>query len=128
MAEDVPNRGDAKAGDATSGLDSLLAAAGSATEPGRKPAPVETWHPPFCGDIDMRVARDGSWFYNGSPIGRPALVKLFASVLRKDPERYVLVTPVECVGIKVEDVPFIAVEMHEIATERGPALRMRTNV
>jgi uncharacterized protein len=128
MAEDVLNLGEAKALDAASSLDSFLAAAAQATGPARKPAPVDTWHPPFCGDIDMRIARDGTWFYNGTPIGRPALVKLFASILRQDPERYVLVTPVECVGIKVEDVPFIAVEMHETTTERGGALQIRTNV
>ena len=73
--------------------------------------PVEQWNPPFCGDIDMRIARDGTWFYCGTPIGRPALVRLFSTILRKDPEGYVLVTPVEKVGIKVEDAPFLAVEM-----------------
>ncbi len=73
--------------------------------------PVEQWNPPFCGDIDMRIARDGTWFYGGTPIGRPALVRLFSTILRKDPEGYVLVTPVEKVGIKVEDAPFLAVEM-----------------
>src|SRR4051812_50177890 len=73
--------------------------------------PVERWNPAYCGEIDMRIDADGTWFYNGTPIGRPALVKLFASVLRKDPERYVLVTPVERVGIEVADVPFMAVEM-----------------
>jgi uncharacterized protein len=77
----------------------------------RGPAPVNSWNPPYCGEIDMRIARDGTWFYNGTPIGRPALVKLFASVLRKDPERFVLVTPVERVGIKVEDAPFLGVEL-----------------
>jgi uncharacterized protein len=127
MAQDAPNLGEAKASEATRSLESFLASAAT-TGGGRKPAPVESWHPPFCGDIDMRIARDGIWFYNGSPIGRPALVKLFASILRKDPERYVLVTPVECVGIKVEDVPFMGVEMKETSTEHGPALRIRTNV
>ena len=77
----------------------------------RGPAPVHLWNPPFCGDIDMRIAADGTWFYLGTPIGRPALVKLFSSILRKDPDGYVLVTPVERVGIKVEDAPFLAVEM-----------------
>ena len=77
----------------------------------RGPAPVHLWNPPFCGDIDMRIAADGTWFYLGSPIGRPALVKLFSSILRKDPDGYVLVTPVEKVGIKVDDAPFLAVEM-----------------
>ena len=77
----------------------------------RGPAPVHLWNPAFCGDIDMRIAADGTWYYLGSPIGRAPLVKLFASILRKDPERYVLVTPVERVGIKVDDAPFLAVEM-----------------
>jgi uncharacterized protein len=76
-----------------------------------RPRPVERWNPPFCGDIDMRIDADGRWHYGGTPIGRLALVKLFASILRKDPDRYVLVTPVERVGIAVADVPFLAVEM-----------------
>ncbi len=75
------------------------------------PPPVERWNPPYCGEIDMRIAADGTWHYMGSPINRPALVRLFSTVLRKDPERYVLVTPVERVGIAVEDAPFLAVEM-----------------
>ena len=76
----------------------------------------------------MRIAADGTWYYNGSPIGRPAMVRLFATILRKDPKRYVLVTPVECVGIRVDDAPFVAVEL---ATEPDPAgerLFMRTNL
>jgi len=93
-----------------------------------KPAPVEQWSPPFCGDIDMRIARDGTWFYQGTPIGRPALVRLFASILRKDPERYVLVTPVERVGVTVEDAPFVAVEMTAATEASGQVLRFRTNV
>ncbi|WP_410369454.1 DUF1285 domain-containing protein [Chelatococcus asaccharovorans] len=97
----------------------------SAVTPGRGPAPVDQWHPPFCGAIDMRIAADGTWFYQGSPIRRPALVKLFASILRKDPDGYVLVTPVECVGISVDDLPFLAVEM---ARDAGGALHFRTNV
>ncbi|MBS7704446.1 DUF1285 domain-containing protein [Chelatococcus asaccharovorans] len=97
----------------------------SAVTPGRGPAPVDQWHPPFCGAIDMRIAADGTWFYEGSPIRRPALVKLFASILRKDPDGYVLVTPVECVGISVDDLPFLAVEM---ARDAGGALHFRTNV
>lgn len=72
--------------------------------------PVHLWNPPFCGDIDMRIARDGTWFYMGTPIGRPALVKLFSSILRKDGDAYFLVTPVEKVGITVEDAPFVAVD------------------
>ncbi len=90
----------------------------------RGPAPVERWNPPYCGEIAMRVATDGTWFYEGSPIRRPALVALFASILRKDPERYVLVTPVERVGIEVEDAPFVAVAMREEET----TLRFATNL
>ena len=90
----------------------------------RGPAPVHLWNPPFCGDIDMRIAADGTWFYLGSPIGRPALVKLFSSILRKDPDGYVLVTPVERVGIKVEDAPFLAVEMRV----EGSRIGFRTQV
>lgn len=74
------------------------------------PPPVHLWNPPFCGDLDMRIARDGTWWYLGTPIGRPALVKLFASVIRKDGDDYFLVTPVEKVGITVEDAPFVAVD------------------
>src|SRR3984957_9535004 len=76
----------------------------------------------------MRIAGDGTWFYRGSPIGRAPLVQLFASILRKDPERYVLVTPVERVGIVVEDAPFLAVEMRVEESETGPKLNFRTNV
>ena len=74
--------------------------------------PVERWNPAHCGDIDMVIRRDGSWWYNGSPIGRPAMVKLFSTVLRRDKdEKYYLVTPVEKLGITVEDAPFLAVEL-----------------
>lgn len=86
--------------------------------------PVHLWNPPDCGDIDMRIGTDGTWHYLGSPIGRMPLVKLFASILRKDGDRYVLVTPVERVGIRVDDAPFVAVEMRE---EAG-GLSFRTNV
>jgi len=94
----------------------------------RGPAPVHLWNPPYCGEIDMRIARDGTWFYNGTPIGRPALVKLFSSVLRKDPERFVLVTPVERVGIVVEDAPFLGVELLRDGEGETQSLRLRTNV
>ena len=94
----------------------------------RGPAPVHLWNPPYCGEIDMRIAADGVWHYCGSPIGRPALVKLFASILRKDPERYVLVTPVERVGIRVDDAPFLGVEMGVEKTDGGQILTFRTNV
>jgi uncharacterized protein len=74
------------------------------------PPPVHLWNPPFCGDIDMRIRRDGVWFYQGTPIGRPALVKLFSSILKREGDRYFLVTPVEKVGIVVDDAPMIAVD------------------
>ena len=74
------------------------------------PAPVHLWDPPFCGDLDIRIARDGTWFYLGTPIGRPAMVRLFASILKREGERYFLVTPAEKVGIRVDDAPFVAVD------------------
>jgi len=112
----------------TSGaLERLGAALGSAAR-AKKPPPVERWNPPYCGEIDMRIAADGTWFYNGTPIGRPALVKLFASVLRKDPDRFVLVTPVERVGVVVEDAPFQAVEMAVEGEGDGRRIAFRTNV
>lgn len=95
---------------------------------GRRMPPVERWNPDYCGEIDMRIARDGRWFYMGTPIERIALVKLFASILRRDPERHVLVTPVERVGIEVEDAPFLAVEMAPAGTEAGESLAFRTNL
>ncbi|GGH28221.1 DUF1285 domain-containing protein [Cribrihabitans marinus] len=72
--------------------------------------PVHAWNPPFCGDLDMRIARDGTWFYLGTPIQRPELVRLFSSILKKEGARYYLVTPVEKVGISVDDAPFVAVD------------------
>jgi hypothetical protein len=94
----------------------------------RGPAPVHLWNPAYCGEIDMRIARDGTWFYNGTPIGRPALVQLFSNILRKDPERFVLVTPVERVGIVVEDAPFLGVELLRVGEGASQILRLRTNV
>jgi hypothetical protein len=89
---------------------------------------VEQWNPPFCGDIDMRIARDGDVVYCGTPIGHPALVRLFSTILRKDPEGYVLVTPVERIGITVEDAAFLAVEMTVAHQEADQVLRFLTNV
>lgn len=86
--------------------------------------PVSQWHPPFCGNIDMRIRHDGGWLHNGTPITRPAMVKLFAGILRREDDTYYLVTPVEKVEITVEDVPFIAVEM---TSDKG-VLTFRTNV
>jgi hypothetical protein len=89
---------------------------------------VHLWNPPFCGDIDMRIASDGTWFYMGSPIGRAPLVQLFASILRRDEDRFVLVTPVERVGVKVDDAPFLAVELIQGHANGAPTLTFRTNV
>ncbi len=86
--------------------------------------PVDKWNPEFCGDLDMRIARDGTWFYLGTPIGRHELVKLFSSILRKDGDDFFLVTPVEKVGITVDDAPFVAVDF----AREGDALRFVTNV
>ena len=108
-------------------LSRLLAALGP-DGPQRGPPPVERWNPPYCGEIDMRIAADGTWHYMGTPINRPALVKLFSTVLRKDPERHVLVTPVERVGIEVEDAPFLAVEMAVEGEGEGRQIAFRTNV
>ncbi len=85
-----------------------LAAAARAAGKGKGLPPVHLWNPPFCGDLDIRIARDGSWWYLGTPIGRPALVKLFASILKREGDRYFLVTPVEKVGIRVDDAPLLA--------------------
>ncbi|WP_306141446.1 DUF1285 domain-containing protein [Roseibium sp. MMSF_3412] len=91
--------------------------------------PVEKWNPPFCGDLDIRIARDGTWFYLGSPIGRQPLVKLFASVLRRDADdRHYLVTPVEKIGITVDDAPFLAVEMAMSGSGEDQDLTLRTNL
>lgn len=110
------------------GLEGLTQAARAAGSGARKLPPVHLWNPDYCGEIDMRIARDGTWFYNGSPIGRLALVQLFSTILRKDPERYVLVTPVERVGIEVEDAPFLGVELQRADGPGGQVLRLRTNV
>jgi uncharacterized protein len=90
--------------------------------------PVHLWNPPDCGDIDMRIAADGTWFYMGTPIGRPAMVRLFSTILRRDGARYVLVTPVEKVGIKVDDAPFVAVALETEGEGRDRCLSFRTNV
>jgi hypothetical protein len=119
----------AKEGRTPARLDAIAGAAKAAAATG---APVHLWNPPFCGDLDMRIAPDGTWHYLKTPIGRPALVKLFASVLKREGNKYFLVTPVEKVGIVVDDAPFLAVEMRvEVADSGDPRLRtlhFRTNV
>lgn len=122
----------AKAGQETSkrGLEGIAAQLPkTGTEPGgRGLPPVHLWNPPFCGDIDMRIATDGTCFYQKTPIGRPALVKLFASVLKREGDKYFLVTPVEKVGIVVEDAPLMAVELAVEQNAAGRVLKFRTNV
>jgi hypothetical protein len=106
--------------------DSIAAAATAATR--RGPPPVHLWNPPFCGDIDMRIARDGTWYYLGTPIGRKPLVKLFSSIIRRDDASYFLVTPAEKVGIRVDDAPFVAVDFDIAGAGPGQTLTFTTNV
>ena len=91
--------------------------------------PVEKWNPPFCGDIDMHILRNGKWTYMGSEIKRPAMIKLFSNIIRLDDDgHYYLVTPVEKVRIKVDDVPFVAVSMNKTEDEGINCLSFITNV
>jgi len=106
------------------GLEALIGA-----QSGKGPAPVGQWDPPYCGDIGLRIRSDGVWLYRDSPIGRPALVKLFAGVLRKDADgRHYLVTPAEKVDVAVDDAPFLAVEMEVRGAGASQSLICRTNV
>src|SRR4030081_3283093 len=105
-----------------------LTTAARGAAPGKGPPPVHLWNPPFCGDLDMRIAGDGTWFYQGTPIGRPALVRLFSTILKREDGKHFLVTPVEKVGIRVDDAPFLAVEMQSEQSAQGRLLRFRTNV
>ena len=105
------------------GLEGVIAAA-KAQAPGRGLPPVHLWNPAHCGEIDIRIRKDGVWFHEGTPIGREALVRLFSTVLRKDPDGFHLVTPVEKMKIEVEDAPFIATRVDRV----GEALTFRTNV
>ena len=112
-----------------SGLEAI--AASLPREKGKGLPPVDRWNPPFCGDIDMKIDADGTWYYQKTPIGRPALVKLFSSVLKREGNRYFLVTPVEKVGLVVDDVPFLAVELRVEREPNGQGdqiLSFRTNV
>jgi uncharacterized protein len=107
-----------------SGLDAMLKAAA-----GDKLPPVDNWNPPYCGDIGMAIHADGTWFYQGSPIGRKPMVRLFSRILRRDADgRYFLVTPVEKVDVAVADAPFLAVEMEVSGMGQDQRLTFRTNV
>jgi uncharacterized protein len=121
----------ANQGQTTGNLEGLTNAARevvNATPAGKGLPPVHLWNPPFCGDLDMRIASDGTWFYMGTPIGRQALVRLFSTILKCEGGKHFLVTPVEKVGIRVDDAPFLAVEMVKDSDSRGQLLRFRTNV
>lgn len=104
------------------GLENVAAAVKAAGERGLPP--VHLWNPPDCGEIDIRIRKDGVWFHEGTPIGREALVRLFSTVLRLDPDGYHLVTPVEKMRITVEDAPFIATRVDRV----GDELVFQTNV
>ncbi len=106
--------------------ENLASAAKAAGKKG--PPPVHLWNPPFCGDLDMRIARDGTWFYLGTPIGRKELVRLFSSILRKDGDDYFLVTPVEKIGITVDDAPFVAVDFEVAGQAEAQVLTFETQV
>jgi hypothetical protein len=106
--------------------ESLANAAKAAS--GKGLPPVHLWNPPFCGDLDMRIARDGTWFYLGTPIGRAPLVRLFSTILRKDGDDYFLVTPVEKVGITVDDAPFVAIDFEISSAGDQQVLTFTTNV
>ncbi|MCH2166154.1 MAG: DUF1285 domain-containing protein [Oceanicola sp.] len=110
----------------TPNAENIAAAAKAASSAGG--APVHLWNPPFCGDLDMEIKRDGTWFYEGTPIGRIGLVKLFASVLKLEDGKFFLVTPAEKVGIRVEDAPFVAVDVTAQGTGNEQLLTFRTNV
>ena len=105
---------------------SIVQAATKASKKG--PPPVHLWNPPFCGDLDMRIARDGTWYYLGSPIGRAPLVKLFSSIIRKDGDNYFLVTPVEKIGIKVDDAPFLAIDFDVKNEGHNQVINFHTHV
>ncbi len=106
--------------------DTLASAARKAS--GKGLPPVHLWNPPYCGELDMRIARDGTWFYLGTPIGRKRLVKLFSTILRKDGDDYFLVTPVEKVGITVDDAPFVAVDFEASGSGEDQVVRFVTHV
>ena len=106
--------------------DTLAAAAAAAGKKGLPP--VHLWNPPFCGDIDMEIRRDGTWFYLGTPIGRAPLVRLFSTILKREGDAYFLVTPVEKVGIRVQDAPFVAVDADLTGAGEGQAITFTTNV
>lgn len=129
-AQSLPNpQGSNAAGGEPQGLEALAKSAGSAASERRKgPPPVHLWNPEYCGELDIRIKRDGTWFYLGTPIGREPLVRLFGTILRKDEdgETY-LVTPVEKIRITVEDAPFIGVDVDAVGEGDAQTLEVETN-
>lgn len=107
--------------------DALLKAAQDAAKAGKLP-PVHLWNPPFCGDIDMEIRRDGTWFHEGTPIGRKPLVRLFSTILKREGDDFFLVTPVEKVGIRVQDAPFVAVDLEAAGEGADQIITFTTNV
>jgi hypothetical protein len=105
----------------------LLKAAQDAAKTGKLP-PIHLWNPPYCGEIDIEIRRDGTWFHEGTPIGRAPLVRLFSTILKREGERYFLVTPVEKVGIRVEDAPFVAQDFEVAGDGPGQVITFATNV
>ncbi|MBD8556495.1 DUF1285 domain-containing protein [Rhizobium sp. CFBP 8762] len=121
--QEIDGKGNADA------LAALITRAGAQADQGRSLPPVERWNPAFCGDIDMEIRADGTWFYMGTPIARQALVRLFSTVLRRDEDgKTYLVTPVEKLGIRVVDAPFLAVEMSVSERDGLKVLTFRTSV
>ena len=107
-------------------VENLAEAARAAAATGKPP--VNDWDPPHCGPINIRIGRDGTWYHEGRPITRPGLVRLFASILRRDGEEYVLVTPVEKFSISVEDAPFVAQDFEVSGSGRAQEITFFTNV
>lgn len=111
-----------------------LATAATKGTKGKGLPPVHLWNPPFCGDIDMVIRRDGTWFHEGTPIGRAPMVRLFSTILKREGDEYFLVTPVEKVRLRVEDTPFVAVDADVSTVDDGPeaaarqAITFTTNV
>ncbi len=123
MNADTPDKTDDEVS-SLPGIEALIAEAGKDVLP-----PVDLWNPTYCGDIGLRIGRDGTWYYQDSPIGRKRLVRLFSTVLRRDEDgRHYLVTPAEKIGVEVEDAPFLAVEMHMDGKGADQTLVFRTNV
>lgn len=118
--------GNGKGGLAGPVAEGLASAAAAASKRGLPP--VHLWNPPYCGEIDIRIARDGTWFHEGTPIGRAGLVKLFSGILKREVDRFFLVTPVEKVGIRVDDAPFVAVDFTVTGEGAAQVLRFVTQV